>query len=159
MGCDDWGSNLRIRGVQALVCKPLLSVGEYTTMGGVTVLQKHRQNSTRRPRETEREKERKWGRERERKREILSSPPSGPTIGALTVSRYGPHPSGPSTLGAPLFRAPPFGHPPLERRPSGPPLLGFGSLRSSFFDHVAHLFFFCAFFEIVSISGHFFFFF
>ena len=37
-GCDDWGSNLRVRGVQALVCKPLLSVGEYTTMGGVTVL-------------------------------------------------------------------------------------------------------------------------
>ena len=27
VGCDDWGSNLRIRGVQALVCKPLLSVG------------------------------------------------------------------------------------------------------------------------------------
>ena len=38
VGCDDWGSNLRIRGVQAPVCKPLLSVGEYTTMGGVTVL-------------------------------------------------------------------------------------------------------------------------
>ena len=37
-GCDDWGSNLRIRGVQAPVCKPLLSVGEYTTKGGVTVL-------------------------------------------------------------------------------------------------------------------------
>ena len=37
-GCDDWGSNLRIRGVQAPVCKPLLSVGDYTTMGGVTVL-------------------------------------------------------------------------------------------------------------------------
>ena len=36
-GCDDWGSNLRVRGVQAPVCKPLLSVGEYTTMGGVTV--------------------------------------------------------------------------------------------------------------------------
>ena len=36
--CDDWGSNLRVRGVQALVCKPLLSVGEYTTTGGVTVL-------------------------------------------------------------------------------------------------------------------------
>ena len=32
-GCDDWGSNLRVRGVQALV-----SVGEFTTMGGVTVL-------------------------------------------------------------------------------------------------------------------------
>ena len=30
--------NLRVRGVQAPVCKPLLSVGEYTTMGGVTVL-------------------------------------------------------------------------------------------------------------------------
>ena len=38
VGCDDWGSNLRIRGVQATVCKPLLSVGEYTTKGGVTVL-------------------------------------------------------------------------------------------------------------------------
>ena len=37
VGCDDWGPNLRIRGVQAPVCKPLLSVGEYTTMGGVTV--------------------------------------------------------------------------------------------------------------------------
>ena len=36
--CDDWGSNLKVRGVQAPVCKPLLSVGEYTTMGGVTVL-------------------------------------------------------------------------------------------------------------------------
>ena len=35
--CDDWGSNLKIRGVQAPVCKPLLSVGEYTTMVGVTV--------------------------------------------------------------------------------------------------------------------------
>ena len=38
VGCDDWGSNLRVRGVQAPVCKPLLSVGEYTTTGGVTVL-------------------------------------------------------------------------------------------------------------------------
>ena len=38
VGCDDWGSNLRIRSVQAPVCKPLLSVGEYTTKGGVTVL-------------------------------------------------------------------------------------------------------------------------
>ena len=38
VGCDDWGSNLKVRGVQAPVCKPLLSVGEYTTMGGVTVL-------------------------------------------------------------------------------------------------------------------------
>ena len=37
-GRDDWGSNLRVRGVQAPVCKPLLSVGEYTTTGGVTVL-------------------------------------------------------------------------------------------------------------------------
>ena len=36
--CDDWGTNLRVRGVQAPVWKPLLSVGEYTTMGGVTVL-------------------------------------------------------------------------------------------------------------------------
>ena len=32
-GCDDF----RVRGVQAPVCKPLLSVGECTTMGGVTV--------------------------------------------------------------------------------------------------------------------------
>ena len=38
VGCDDWGSNLRVRGVQAPVCKPQLSVGEHTTMGGVTVL-------------------------------------------------------------------------------------------------------------------------
>ena len=38
VGCDDWGSNLRIRGVPAPVCKPLLSVGKYTTMGAVTVL-------------------------------------------------------------------------------------------------------------------------
>ena len=38
VGCDDWGSNFKIRGVQAPVCKPLLSVGEYTTKGGVTVL-------------------------------------------------------------------------------------------------------------------------
>ena len=37
VGCDDWGSNLKIRGVQAPVCKPLFNVGEYTTMGGVTV--------------------------------------------------------------------------------------------------------------------------
>ena len=37
VGCDDWGSNLRVRGVQAPVCKPLLSVGDYTTMGGVWV--------------------------------------------------------------------------------------------------------------------------
>ena len=38
VGCDDWGSNFRVRGVQAPMCKSLLSVGEYTTMGGVTVL-------------------------------------------------------------------------------------------------------------------------
>ena len=38
VGCDDWGSNFRVRGVQAPVCKPLLSYGEYTTKGGVTVL-------------------------------------------------------------------------------------------------------------------------
>ena len=38
VGCDDGRSNLKVRGVQAPVCKPLLSVGEYTTMGGVTVL-------------------------------------------------------------------------------------------------------------------------
>ena len=34
-GCDAWRDNLRVRGVQAPVCKPVLSVGEYTTMGGV----------------------------------------------------------------------------------------------------------------------------
>ena len=38
VGCDDWRVNLRVRGVQAPVCKPLLSVGEYTTVGGVIVL-------------------------------------------------------------------------------------------------------------------------
>ena len=32
------GSNLRVRGVQAPVCEPLLPVGEHTTMGGVIVL-------------------------------------------------------------------------------------------------------------------------
>ena len=32
-GCDGWGTNLRDRGVQTPVCKPLLSVGEYTTKG------------------------------------------------------------------------------------------------------------------------------
>ena len=35
VGCDDWGSNLRVRGVQTPVCKPQLYVGEYTTMGCV----------------------------------------------------------------------------------------------------------------------------
>ena len=37
-GCDDWRTNLRVPGVEAPVCEPLLSVGENTTMGGVTVL-------------------------------------------------------------------------------------------------------------------------
>ena len=37
-GCDDWGSNLKVRGVQSPVCKPVLSIGEYTTTGGVIVL-------------------------------------------------------------------------------------------------------------------------
>ena len=37
-GCDDRRTNLRVRGVQAPVWKPLLSVGEYTTKVGVTVL-------------------------------------------------------------------------------------------------------------------------
>ena len=37
-GCDDWGINLRVRGVQAPVCKPLLSVGEHATMGGAAVM-------------------------------------------------------------------------------------------------------------------------
>ena len=36
--CDDWGVNLRVRGVQAPVCKPLLPVGGYTTMGDVAVM-------------------------------------------------------------------------------------------------------------------------
>ena len=38
VGCDDWGVNLRVRGEQAPVCEPLLSLGQHTTMGGVTVL-------------------------------------------------------------------------------------------------------------------------
>ena len=38
LGCDDWGTSFRIRGVQVPVCKTLLSVGEYTTKDGVTVL-------------------------------------------------------------------------------------------------------------------------
>ena len=29
-GCDDWGSNLRVRGVQALVCKPFRCLLEST---------------------------------------------------------------------------------------------------------------------------------
>ena len=37
-GCDDWRVNLRVRGVQAPVRKPLLSVGESTTMGGVSLV-------------------------------------------------------------------------------------------------------------------------
>ena len=37
-GCDHWRVKLRVRGVQASVCKPLLPVGEYTTMGGVAVM-------------------------------------------------------------------------------------------------------------------------
>ena len=37
-GCDNWVLNLRVRGVQAPGCKLLLSVGENTTKGGVTVL-------------------------------------------------------------------------------------------------------------------------
>ena len=37
-GCDDRGINLRERGVQGRVCKPLLSVGEDTSMGGVAVI-------------------------------------------------------------------------------------------------------------------------
>ena len=38
VGCDDWGSNPRIQVFQAPLCKPLLSVGEYSTMRRVTVL-------------------------------------------------------------------------------------------------------------------------
>ena len=34
----DWGVNIRVRVVQAPVCTPVLSVGEYTTMGGVAVM-------------------------------------------------------------------------------------------------------------------------
>ena len=37
MVADDWGV-IRVRGVQAPVCKPLLSVGVYTSMGGVSIL-------------------------------------------------------------------------------------------------------------------------
>ena len=37
-GCDDWRVNPRFRGVQAPVCKQLLSVGEHTTIGGVAVM-------------------------------------------------------------------------------------------------------------------------
>ena len=37
-GCNAWRGNLQVRGVQAPVCKPLLSVGEYTTMGGAAVM-------------------------------------------------------------------------------------------------------------------------
>ena len=37
-GCDDWRVNLRVRGVQAPVCKPLLSVGEYTTMESLSCM-------------------------------------------------------------------------------------------------------------------------
>ena len=37
-GRDEWGTNIRMRGVKAPVCKPLLSVGECTTMGGATVM-------------------------------------------------------------------------------------------------------------------------
>ena len=40
-------------------------------------IQKHHQNSTRRPPEREREKERKWVREREKKSEILGGPAEG----------------------------------------------------------------------------------
>ena len=36
--CDDREVNLRVRRVQAPVCKPLLSVGGNTTMGGVAVM-------------------------------------------------------------------------------------------------------------------------
>ena len=37
-GCGDWRVNLRVRGVQAVVCKTKFSVGEHTTMGGVAVV-------------------------------------------------------------------------------------------------------------------------
>ena len=37
-GRDDWEVNLRVRDVQALVCKPLLSVVECKTMGGAAVM-------------------------------------------------------------------------------------------------------------------------
>ena len=37
-GCDNRENKLKMRGVQAPVCKPFLSVGEDTIKGGVTVL-------------------------------------------------------------------------------------------------------------------------
>ena len=37
-GCGNQGFNLGGQGVQALVCKPLLSGGGYRTMGGVAVM-------------------------------------------------------------------------------------------------------------------------
>ena len=123
---------------------------------------KHHQNSTRRPPETKKKSE-NWSGRGQKKREILAlrlraptlRAPTlrgptlrAPTLGALTFSRSGPHPSGPPTLRAPVplgsaLRPPP----PFERRPSGPPLfLGLGPNVPHFY-HVAHLFFFCAFFN------------
>ena len=37
-GCGDWRVNVRVRGVQAVVSKTQLSVGEHATMGGVAVV-------------------------------------------------------------------------------------------------------------------------
>ena len=37
-GCDHWRVNPRVRGVQATVCKQLLSVGKHIMMGGVAVM-------------------------------------------------------------------------------------------------------------------------
>ena len=74
-------------------------------------LQKHHQNSTRRP--PERDKERKWERERDKKAKFRA-----PTLRALTFSRSGPHPSTPP-LGPPTLRGPTlWGLHPSKRHPS-----------------------------------------
>ena len=87
-----------------------------------TGLQKHHQNSTRRPPERDREKERKWERKRKKKkREILGLPPSGPHPSSPHAA--GPHPAGPNPcprpFGPPLLRAPPFGPHPSSGGPPG----------------------------------------
>ena len=89
--------------------------------GMVPALQKHHQISTRRPPERER-KGGKMGAEEGKKSAkfwaAFGPPPfepprcgARPTLGALTFSRSGPHPSA-------FLLAPPFGLPPFERRPS-----------------------------------------
>ena len=107
-------------------------------------------NTTKIPREDprEREKARKWGREMEKKARNFGPPAFGPppfepprcgatlrtpTLGALTFSRSGPHPSGPPTLQAPI---PPGStlRPPSLRAEAlrASTFSGFGPLRSSF---------------------------